>query len=277
MNIKQLLTEAEKTLRPHTDSAKIDSEILLAFVLKKNRAYLFAWPEKEIPTTESEHFKQLILQRQQGQPIAYLVGTREFWSLPLSVNKQCLIPRPETELLVELVLSKCTASKQHILDLGTGSGAIALALATEKPDWRITAIDQSQACIDLALRNQKQLGIKNVELFKSYWYDAIQPQKFSAIVSNPPYIDSNDPHLERGDVRFEPNSSLVADGKGLGDLRAIIQGAKEYLHPAGWLFLEHGHDQATAVIQLLEENGFQQMQSHQDLNKNDRVCSAILG
>ena len=262
-------------LGAHTDSAKIDSEILLAFVLKKNRAYLFAWPEKEIPATANERFKQLILQRQKGQPIAYLVGTKEFWSLPLSVNNQCLIPRPETELLVELVLRKCATGKQQILDLGTGSGAIALALAQEKPDWKITAIDNSQACVDLALLNQQQLGIDNVELFKSHWYNAIQAQKFSAIVSNPPYIDINDPHLKMGDVRFEPNSSLVAGDKGLNDLLIIIKGAKEYLQPAGQVFLEHGHDQATAVMQLLEENGFQQMQSHQDLNKNDRVCSAI--
>ncbi|MBL4762422.1 MAG: peptide chain release factor N(5)-glutamine methyltransferase, partial [Gammaproteobacteria bacterium] len=142
-------------------------------------------------------------------------------------------------------------------------------------DWKITAIDNSQACIDLALLNQKQLDITNIELFKSDWYDAIPAQKFSIIVANPPYIDSNDPHLEMGDVRFEPKSSLVADDKGLSDLLTIIKGAQKYLRPAGRIFLEHGYDQATAVMQLLGENSFQQIQSHQDLNKNDRVCSAI--
>ncbi|WP_133129996.1 peptide chain release factor N(5)-glutamine methyltransferase [Legionella yabuuchiae] len=274
--IKDALTEASTTLTPHSESPRLDAEILLGHVLKQSRTFLFTHPENELSSEQKAKFNQLVAKRQEGVPIAYLIGTREFWSLPLKVTKDTLIPRPETEQLVELTLAALKdIPNASVLDLGTGSGAIALALATERPDWKICASDTSIEALKVARHNASELSISNVDFIHSYWFDSIPYQTFHAIVSNPPYIPKGDPHLNQGDVRFEPRSALQSGIEGLDDIQKIIHNASHFLTSGGVLLIEHGYDQKTAILSLLNQHGYDQTQCWQDWQGHDRISGGI--
>jgi len=260
------------TLRlTHSDSAKRDAEILLGFVTGRARTYLLAFGETPLTAEQTEQLTVLLARRERGEPVAYLVGEREFWSLPLSVSPATLIPRPDTECLVELALERLPAAPCAILDLGTGTGAIALALASERPDCQLTGIDLQPEAVALAQHNAQKLAINNVSFLQGSWFTPVAGQKFALIASNPPYIDEADPHLGQGDVRFEPCSALVAAEQGLADLAAIVQQAADYLEPQGWLLLEHGWQQGENVRALLNAAGFIAVATHRDYGGNDRV------
>ncbi|MFW5399250.1 peptide chain release factor N(5)-glutamine methyltransferase [Yersinia sp. 1252 StPb PI] len=253
-----------------SDSPKRDAEILLSFVTAKARTYVLAFGETKLTADQLQRLEQLATRREQGEPIAYLVGEREFWSLPLSVSSATLIPRPDTECLVEQALAHLPATPCHILDLGTGTGAIALALASERPDCAVVGVDIQADAVALARHNAEKLAIGNVHFLQSSWFDAVDGQ-FTLIVSNPPYIDADDPHLNEGDVRFEPHSALVAPAEGMASLDEIIRCAPAYLEAGGWLMLEHGWQQADAVQKLLKNAGFSAVMTHKDYGNNDRV------
>ncbi|OMK97233.1 peptide chain release factor N(5)-glutamine methyltransferase [Yersinia pestis] len=254
----------------HSDSPKRDAEILLSFVTGKARTYLLAFGETEITAEQLLWLETLANRREQGEPIAYLVGEREFWSLPLSVSSATLIPRPDTECLVEQALARLPAMPCRILDLGTGTGAIALALATERRDCAVIAVDINADAVALARHNAEKLTIDNVCFLQGSWFEPVSG-RFALIASNPPYIDANDPHLNEGDVRYEPHSALVAAAEGMADLAAIVSQAPGYLDPGGWLMLEHGWQQANAVQELLKNSGFSAGMTCKDYGNNDRV------
>lgn len=270
--VSELLKCSDKLLSI-SDSAKLDCELLLCHVLDVDRTWLRTWPEKTLSTEQETFFCALLEKRCQGQPIAYLVGSRGFWSMDLQVSSDTLIPRPETELLVELALSLSLPLNSKGLDLGTGTGAIALAIACERPDMKFMAVDSEAGAVELARKNCQNLGLSNVNVFQSNWFEAITPgaNDFDLIVSNPPYIADDDPHLLQGDVRYEPSSALVSGIDGLNDLRQIIAQGSAYLRAGGWLLLEHGFDQAPAVAGLLIEAGFGKVTTHKDYNQLDRV------
>lgn len=260
---------------PHSDSARLDLELLLCDALDRDRAWLYTWPEKTLTVSQRERFEQTLMRRAAGEPLAHILGQREFWSLSLEVNVSTLIPRPDTEVLVETTLT-CLAEQadqpQRILDLGTGTGAVALALASERPGWAVQGVDCSTEAVALAQRNGARLGLANAQFIVSDWFSAISPSRdFHAIVANPPYIASDDPHLEQGDVRFEPRSALVADEAGLAALRHIAQTARSYLAPGGWLLLEHGWQQGAAVRQLLNGLGYHSVATRRDYGDQERV------
>jgi release factor glutamine methyltransferase len=273
IDIKQALDVAITQLIQYSSSARLDAEILLAFILAKNRSYLYAHAELLISKEQWHHFQLLIDRRSLGIPIAYLVGSREFWSLPLKVCEETLIPRPETELLVELTLTLMSDKKQaHVLDLGTGSGAIAIALANERMNWCITASDYSQAALQIAQENAKNLALYNISFHQSDWFSNIKtPVYFDAIVSNPPYVAANDPHLNEGDARFEPPLALIGGVTGLSALEHIIYSSLARLIPKGLLLIEHGFDQKIAVTAMLHDYGYIDIQCWQDLHGKDRV------
>jgi release factor glutamine methyltransferase len=256
-----------RTLLPN-----IEAESLLAHVLKKNRAYLYTYPESIIPNTELGTFKELVTERATGVPLAYLTKTREFWSLELEVNESTLIPRHETELLVELALSLLPEEKElNVLDLGTGSGAIALALASERPHWHIHACDLSSEALAVASRNVQRLNIQNVSLHQSNWFASLPRISFDAIVSNPPYIAKDDPHLLMGDLVFEPSSALVSGEDGLSDIKYILLEAYQFLLPQGLILIEHGYSQKNLISTIIKKLGYQNPQCWQDLLGHDRV------
>ena len=256
-----------------SDSPKRDAEILLGFATGKSRSWLVAFDDAELDTAQLTQLEALLARRVTGEPIAHLVGEREFWSLPLRVNNATLIPRPDTEILVEQALAHLPAEPATLLDLGTGTGAIALALASERPDCQVIGCDRIPAAIALAQDNAQRLRIHNVQFHLSHWFDHLPAQRVDLIVSNPPYIDAADEHLQQGDVRFEPLSALVADDQGLADLRFIIQAAPQWLTPQGWLLLEHGWQQGAAVRALLAQHGYQAVQTVEDYSGNPRVTS----
>ena len=268
MRIDDALVWGEYTL-VNSDSPLLDAQVLLAFVLIKPTIYLMTWPERELTAQQKADFEQLIEQRVNGRPIAHLTGEREFWSLPLKVNASTLIPRPDTEVLVELALAK-SSNQAHILDLGTGTGAIILALASELPQATCLGVDFSTDAVALASENRDSLGFTQVSIKQSNWFDNVQG-RFDVIVSNPPYIDPLDIHLKQGDVRFEPLSALTAEENGLADIRLICVQAKDYLRPGGCLLIEHGYDQAESVRQIMLDNDFEQVKTVKDYAKNDRV------
>ncbi|CNE41698.1 N5-glutamine S-adenosyl-L-methionine-dependent methyltransferase [Yersinia nurmii] len=269
MDYQRWLAQAAARFQ-HSDSPKRDAEILLGFVTGCQRTFLLAFGETELTAVQKEQLELLASRREQGEPIAYLVGEREFWSLPLSVSSATLIPRPDTECLVEQALARLPEQPCRILDLGTGSGAIALALASERPDCQVTGVDLQPDAVVLARHNAEKLSLNNVAFLQGSWFSPLAG-RFALIASNPPYIDANDPHLVQGDVRYEPHSALVAEDAGLADLAAIIRQAPEYLEPKGWLLLEHGWQQATAVEKLLLQTGFSAVATCKDYGNNDRV------
>ncbi|WP_437270459.1 peptide chain release factor N(5)-glutamine methyltransferase [Stutzerimonas balearica] len=267
-SIQSLLRNAEL---PGSPSARLDAEWLLAAALGKPATYLRTWPEREVPAECAERFAGMLARRRQGEPVAYILGRQGFWSLDLEVAPHTLIPRPDTELLVETALALLPDEATRALDLGTGTGAIALALARERPSWQVVGVDRIAEAVALAERNRLRLGLGNVAFSQSHWYQALAGQRFSLIVSNPPYIAASDPHLGEGDVRFEPPSALVAGADGLDDIRSIIGGAAQHLLPGGWLLLEHGYDQGDAVRALLQGAGFVEVRSCRDLGGHERV------
>lgn len=271
MQIRHALQQAQTRLT-QSDSARLDAEILLMQVLNKPRSYLFTWPEMSLNQEQYITFERLIEQRANGMPVAYLIGYREFWGMALKVTADTLIPRPETELLVELALAHLAPYKTFkVLDLGTGTGAIALAIAKERPQAQVLAVDSSLAALAVAQDNAKQLGLNNIKFLQSDWFSAIPKQAFDLIVSNPPYIPDHDQHLQQGDVRFEPRSALSSGSDGLSALRTICQHARQFLAPQASLLLEHGYDQGRAVTDLLRHAGFQKVTCHKDLAGQDRV------
>lgn len=268
-----LLAYATTHLQPTSDSPRLDAEVLMCHVLNRNRAWLFTWPEHTPTPKEREDFLALVARRASGEPVAYLTGVREFWSLSLAVSPATLIPRADTELLVEAALERLAATTARVLDLGTGTGAIALALASERPGWTLVAVDRETAAVTLARQNCEMLKLGNVEILHSDWFSAVSG-RFDLIVSNPPYIDPKDPHLNQGDVRHEPASALVAADCGLADLARIIATAPDFLEPNGLLLVEHGADQGAAVRQLFGDRGFRETQTLRDLAGLERVTLA---
>lgn len=275
-SIANLINQGQKFLQSISDSAKLDVEILLSFVLNKQRVYLLTWPEKMLSDDQLNCFLPLLARRMQGEPIAYITGVKEFWSLALKVSKETLIPRPDTETLVELVLEQNENRKGiNCLDLGTGTGAIALALASENSTWNIDAIDYNEEAIKLAKLNAKSCRLSRVNFFQSNWFSSINRQKkFDLIVSNPPYIDCEDSNLKQGDVRFEPASALIANENGLADIKHIAETARNFLTSQGQLFFEHGFEQGIAVRNILLGLGFDNVETRQDLNGHDRITWA---
>jgi release factor glutamine methyltransferase len=271
-NVSELLKHSDQ-LQSTSDSPQLDCELLLCYVLDVDRTWLRTWPEKEVSKSLEAKFCALLEKRVQGQPIAYLIGSRGFWSMDLLVSTDTLIPRPETELLVELALGLKLPKNSHGLDLGTGTGAVVLALATERPDMNFTAVDSQVGAVSLANKNCQNLGLSNVAIFQSDWFDSVQliDNQFDLIISNPPYISANDPHLQQGDVRYEPNTALVSGIDGLDDLQKIIAKSPAYLKSDGWLLLEHGIDQGAAVVRLMSRAGFKKVVTHKDYNQIDRV------
>jgi release factor glutamine methyltransferase len=259
-----------------SDSPRLDLEVLLCHVLNKPRSYLFTWPEKVPDETSIQQFYSLLKRRAEGEPIAYLTGEKEFWSLPLAVNTATLIPRPDTEVLVETALNVIDKTDARVLDLGTGTGAIALALASERPDWQIMAVDIVPEAVALAEKNRQRLELNNVSVMLSNWFEDVVPQKFDLIVTNPPSIDADDHHLKEGDIRFEPESALVSSDEGLADIQIIIGEAKRYLEKGGCLLIEHGFQQANAVRQLLSDAGYGQISTRQDLVGRERLSLGYL-
>lgn len=256
---------------PESPTARLDIELLLAAALGKSRSYLHTWPERIVPSEAANAFAAFIRRRQAGEPIAYILGQQGFWKLDLEVAAHTLIPRPETELLVEAAVQLLPTRSARVLDLGTGSGAIALALASECSAWQVTGVDRIAEAVALAERNRVRLNLGNARVLESHWFSALHGERFDLIVSNPPYIASTDPHLSAGDVRFEPASALVAGEDGLDDLRLIIGQAPAHLNPGGWLLLEHGYDQAPVVRELLAQHDFEQIESRIDLGGHERI------
>jgi len=270
MEYQQWLREAVSQLQT-SESPRRDAEILLGFVTGKARTFILAFGETPLTGEQQAQLAGLLARRVRGEPVAHLIGEREFWSLPLFVSPATLIPRPDTECLVEQALARLPAAPCRILDLGTGTGAIALALASERPDCQVTAVDLIPDAVALAQRNADHLGIRNIEIVQSRWFSALEGQTFSLIVSNPPYIDAQDPHLAQGDVRFEPLSALVAADNGLADLHTLIKEAPRYLLPQGWLLLEHGWQQGAAVREIFARYGWQQVETCRDYGDNERL------
>ncbi|EOC1565508.1 peptide chain release factor N(5)-glutamine methyltransferase [Cronobacter dublinensis] len=270
MEYQQWLKQAIHRLSD-SESPRRDAEILLGFVTGRTRTFILAFGETSLADDELTRLDALLARRVQGEPVAYLTGQREFWSLPLEVSAATLIPRPDTECLVEQALARLPAAPCRILDLGTGTGAIALALACERPDCQVTALEVIPEAVALARRNAQRLGIDNVTVLQSHWFSALTDARFSLIVSNPPYIDGDDPHLTQGDVRFEPKSALVAPDAGLADLDAIITGARRFLENDGWLLVEHGWRQGGAVRELFTHAGYHGVETCRDYGGNERL------
>ncbi|MCW7549938.1 peptide chain release factor N(5)-glutamine methyltransferase [Photorhabdus sp. APURE] len=254
-----------------SDSPKRDAEILLGFVTHRSRTYILAFGETQLASEQFSQLEVLLARRVKGEPIAYITGEREFWSLPLNVSPATLIPRPDTECLVEKALERLSLAPCRILDLGTGTGAIALAIASERPDCRITGVDINPDAVMLAQSNAEKLKIQNVDFLLSDWFSSLNNQQFGMIVSNPPYIDEADPHLSQGDVRFEPDSALIAAKQGIADLNTIIDLSRHFLLSGGWLLLEHGWKQGNVVRSLFSESGYRQVATFQDYGGNERI------
>lgn len=281
MNIKDALIFAEQTLlnsqaaRPlhiQKKDLRLDAEILLSFCLEKPRSFLFTWPEQSLSEKIIEQYTHAIKKRAENFPLAYLVGQQEFWSLNLKVSPDVLIPRPETECLVEFILEHFSTTQQnlHGLDLGTGSGAIALALASEKPHWFITACDQSLPALTIANQNKNTLHINNVEFLHSSWFHKIRKKSYDFIVSNPPYVEDDAQELQNESIQFEPRSALCSGKDGLNDITIICAEASAYLKPQGLLIIEHGYQQAKKVKEIFEKNNFNAVKCFNDYSHLNR-------
>jgi release factor glutamine methyltransferase len=274
MNIRQAIEDATARLSEASDSARLDAEVLLSHVLHCDRSHFIAWPDKELQTDQLEQFASLLEKRINGTPIAYLTGSREFWSLDMAVSEHTLIPRPETETLVEYVLEHFPADLSFkLLDAGTGSGAIAIAIASERPGWELVASDIDEASVQLAQANAVKHGIDNITFQHSDWFDEIEQRDFDIIISNPPYIAEQDPHLSRGDVRFEPRRALTSGTHGMDAIEHLCHHAVKHLKPGGRLIVEHGYDQAGSVYECFGRNGFINIEQTCDLGGHIRMTA----
>lgn len=276
MILKDLLKAAQQSisvsLAAPLDEAAIEARLLLQQSLGVDHAWLIAHINDELTNAQVVSFQQILARRLNGEPVAYILGMREFYGLPLKTTPATLIPRPDTETLVEAALGKLPSNQNlKILDLGTGTGAIALAIAKSRPQAQVTAVDFSHEALSVAKENAQNLDLARVRFMQSDWFASLQNEKFDVIVSNPPYIAENDAHLTQGDLRFEPITALASGKDGLDDIRRIIQAAPSHLNPNGWLMLEHGYDQAEKVAELLALHGFEQISHAPDLSGTLRV------
>jgi len=280
LSVSETLRFAERELIGVSDEPRRDAEVLLSAVLDCDRSYFFAYGERHLDDDSRDIFLHYLKRRKEGEPVAYIIGKREFWSLLLSVNDCTLIPRPDTEVLVEAALQYCLKPQARVIDLGTGTGAIALALASERLEWMIEAVDVSADAVALAKINAQHLKLTNVRVYSSDWFsevdkaDPVLGNCFDMVIGNPPYIAAADPHLSVGDVRFEPVSALVADNDGYADLFFIADEARKYLCRDGLLLLEHGYDQANLMREFLCDLGYQSVKTISDYNGNERVVFA---
>lgn len=268
--VRHLLADAARQL-----GDRAEAELLLLHAVQQSRSWLFTHADDVLDRDVQTAYAELLERRARGEPVAYITGLRGFWSLDLEVTPATLIPRPETELLVELALERLPRdSACEVADLGTGSGAVALALASELPLCRVTATDASAAALEVARRNAARLGIGNVAFVQGDWMAPLGDARFELIASNPPYIESDDAHLARGDLRFEPATALASGRDGLDDIRRIVASAREHLAPGGWLLFEHGWNQGEAARALLHQAGYDDVFTAQDLEQRDRVSGA---
>lgn len=266
MDIRAALAHGVERLAAYSDSPREDAKWLLANVLRCETTRFITHPDQALSEAQARRFQAHVQRRRRGEPVAYLTGRRGFWNLDLAVGPGVLIPRPETELLVETALEILPESGARVLDLGTGSGAIALALAKERPAWEIVATDRSRDALKIARANRDTLGLGRVKLLQGNWYEPLAGEaRFDLIVSNPPYVAEGDPHLKTGDLRFEPIQALVSGADGLDDIRRIVGKAGRWLLPDGWLLVEHGHDQSDAVLRLFEQAGMKRRRVISDL------------
>lgn len=275
-SIQTLLDAATAQLAATSDTAALDAEVLLCHCLNKSRSFLRAWPEHHPRPEQAAQFGDLIERRRQGTPVAYLTGKREFWSREFIVSPNVLIPRPDTELLIELSLELLTPGQPcKLIDLGTGSGIIAITLAAERPLVAATATDISPKALRIARQNAECLNVGNVCFLASHWFDAVTDFDFDLIVSNPPYIAGDDLHLQHGDVRFEPETALISAEAGMKDLRLIAEQARRHLKNGGHLLVEHGYNQQTEVQAVFERLNYRQVKTYNDLAGNPRVTSGL--
>lgn len=272
LNIKSVLAQAAESLAPVSDSALLDAEILLCRVLDKERSHLRAWPDKRLPAEHAGAFWALVHERQQGKPIAYITSSREFWSREFYVTPDVLIPRPDTELLIELALRLIPQNRPaSLIDLGTGSGIIAITLAAERPQADVIAADFSQAALAVARHNAQQHQLSRIRFYHSNWFEQVPAATFDLVISNPPYIAEDDSHLQQGDIRFEPQSALVAAQQGLSDIRTIAGQARARLNNGGHLLIEHGYNQQQTVQAIFTELGYDEVETHTDLSGQPRA------
>ncbi len=276
MNIHAILHEAQillsQKLEVSNQEAKFETQLLLQHVLNVNRAWIISHENDSLQTNIHAVFEALLNLRLDGEPMAYILGSREFYGLNLMVTPDTLIPRPDTETLVEAALAKILEdTNPSILDLGTGTGAIALAIAKNRPKACVIAVDASNSALEVAKKNAQNLSINNIEFVLSNWFENLTNQRFDIIVSNPPYIEQNDVHLSQGDLRFEPISALASGTDGLDDIRQIINDCLIYLNTQGWLILEHGYNQASQVADLMADEGLTNIETIKDLSGNSRV------
>ncbi len=267
-----------RALTSRSETPQLDAEVLACHALGKPRSYLRAWPEEQMTQAQISRYQQLAKRRWKGEPIAYITGEREFWSLPFTVTPNTLIPRPETELLVERALHLIPDTAEwSVLELGAGCGAVAVVLAKERPGCQVTAVEASAATATVARSNARAHDVRNVKILTGDWFDPIWATRFAIIVSNPPYVAENDPHLESGDVRFEPERALVSGADGLNAIRMIIRDAPDHLVHHGGLLLEHAPEQKAAIHRLLIAAGFTKVETFEDLAGKDRVTVARYG
>jgi release factor glutamine methyltransferase len=275
-SLQSLLDAAEADLSGISDSARLDAEVLLCHCLNKPRSYVRTWPDRQASADQRIRFQGLLARRIQGEPIAYLTGQREFWSRSFDVTADVLIPRPDSELLIDLGLGLLpSAQAARVIDLGTGSGILAITLAAERPLLRVFATDVSEAALTVAQKNAERLQVSNVSFILSHWFNEVQETGFDLVLSNPPYIADDDPHLLQGDVRFEPKTALISPEQGLKDIRLIAAQARLYLKAGGYLMLEHGYRQSKAVQAVLNELDYRNVTTHCDLSGNPRVTLGL--
>jgi len=273
MNISQALQQGTLALQDTSDTPRLDAELLMSFCLKKTRTFLFSHSDTVLTPKDLIRWNTLIIQRQSSLPIAYLTGQKEFWSIPLNISVNTLIPRPATEALIEYILDFYAKHSQlQVCDLGTGSGAIAIALASERHHWKIHAVDVHENTLAMAKYNALKNNCHQIQFICSHWFNKLSAQQYHLIVSNPPYIDCHDPHLTKGDVQHEPKRALISPHDGYKDLECLIIKSQKYLQLNGQLILEHGYQQSHQVFNLMNKYGFKKVQSFNDHDGNPRFC-----
>jgi len=272
--ISQALRDARHSLQATSPSPAVDASILLCHVLDCSPSHLIAWPDNQLSPHQATQFKEILQQRIEGKPVAYITGEKEFWSLSLKVTSDVLIPRPETETLVEFVLEKFSGSPAlTVADLGTGSGAIACALAVERPAWNIIATDSSREALDIARHNASAHQLENIRFVHGQWLEPLADLDFDLIISNPPYVAIDDPHLAQGDVRFEPEAALASGKQGMDAITHLALQAGQHLKAGGWLIVEHGYDQQQLVYDCFQQGGFEDIVQLSDLAGQPRVTT----